>query len=315
MPPTLRTVLGHQGAPPWAGWMRSTVSLSVTACGLASASIARCAVATVLRPQRLGRSRECSGEACPAAQPRARTTLRPGANSAPSSRLQSLSLRRGPARTAACTRLSTQPVVREDVRDGRPGGARVHGEPLADLLVRPALHQEPQHLLLPLRKRHRHALGALLALAHPPQQHRADARREERLAPGHRGDAGHDLLDGPVLEEVAARSGAQGGRHIGFARRHRSGRARGAAGSHEVSRRVTSAPDSPGIFRSTTTTSGPVRVHGLQRRPAVAGLGDHVDPGLGEELREARPVAGMVVCDDHSVTRHARTVPPGMSEP
>ena len=39
------------------------------------------------------------------------------------------------------------------------------------------------------------------------EQQRGHARRDQRLAGRRRLDAGHDLLDRPVLEDVAARAG------------------------------------------------------------------------------------------------------------
>ena len=136
--------------------------------------------------------------------------------------------------------------------------------------------------------------GNLLAVVDAIEQRPGDPRREQRLAGGGRPDARHDLLDGAVLQHVAAGSGEDRLGHVVLLCRHADDEH--AARRHAL---VQAARDlHAGHAGHVQVDYGDVRgrlLHELDRRRPVGGLADDLHPGLRQQPGEALPVERMVV--------------------
>ena len=128
------------------------------------------------------------------------------------------------------------------------------------------------------------------------EQDRRDPGRDQRFAGRRRADAGDDLLDGAVLEHVAARAGEDRIGHVGLLRRHaedQDARGRGLLGQAPRSPRCRI----PGMSRSMTTTSGRVAATDSERGLAVGHARDDVDAVLPQQAREALAIERVIVGD------------------
>ena len=176
-------------------------------------------------------------------------------------------------------------------------------KPLRDLVRSEVLVEQEQNLDLARRKRLRDPLGDAAespAVAHTVEQPTCHSTRERRVPAGDSAKEGGDLLGGLGLEEVAGRACANRGQEILLRIRR---------GEHDDLGRGSSLPDpresrEPIHPRHRQIEEDEIRLERRcfrDRRRAVLGLADDVEPLLREQGCESISGQRMVVDDEHAL--------------